>query len=154
MKKTMTALAIALTLGVIGSQIANAGPGRGWRGGWGPGRCNAPYCNTEGSEKWQAFRKDTADLRRQLSEKRAEYFDLMNGENIDKHAAQSLWSEMFDLKSQIREKAKAAGIDPQEVFGRGRGWRGYACNGPRRGGYFCGGPDGVPFYGPGSCRNR
>lgn len=144
----MAALAIALTLGVVGNQIANAGPGHGWRGGWGPCGCNGPSYSTETNEKWQAFRKDTADLRRQLSEKRAEYFDLMNGENIDKQAAQSLWSEMFDLKIQIREKAKAAGIDPKEIFGRGRGWA------QRRGGYFCDGPDGAPFSGSGSCWNR
>ena len=154
MKKTLTALAIALTVVVIGYQIADAGPGRGWRG------CNGPYgaYNSAPSQEWQTFQDDTADLRKQLHEKRAEYVAVMNGDNVDKDAAQALWSEMFDLKSQIREKAVAAGINPEDGFGPGRGrgpGRGeYTCNGPRGGGYFCDGPNGAPGHGPGSCWNR
>ena len=158
MKKTMTALAIALTIGVLGYQIADAGPGR-WGGGGGPSYCNGPYDDTDASssQEWQTFRKDTADLRKQLIEKRRQYFSLMNGENVDKNAAQALWSDMFDLRKQIRDKAEAAGIDPEEGFGRGPGRGGFAWNGPR-GGHFCGGPYGVgmmgPGYGPGSCWSR
>ena len=109
MKKTMTALAIALTVGVLGYQIADAGPGH-WGGGGGPGGCNGPYgaSNAAPSQEWQTFRDDTADLRKQLREKRTEYHTLMNGENVDKDAAQALWSEMFDLQKQIRDKSEEA----------------------------------------------
>jgi len=165
MKKTMIALATVLTVGVLGYHVANAGPGR-WGGDWGPGPgyCNGAYDDDSASaprQQWQTFRKDTADLRKQLTEKRHEYFTLVNGDKVDKNAAQALWSDMFDLRQQIRTKAEAAGIDPAEQFGRhrGRGWgqRGYGCNGPRGGGYFCDGPCGGgmgPGYGPGSCWNR
>ena len=156
MKKTMTVLAIALTVGVLGYQIADAGPGR-WGGGFGPGYCNGYGTDASAtSQEWQTFQDETADLRKQLFEKRNEYFSMMNGENVDKDAAQALWSDIFDLQKQIREKAEAAGIDPQEGFGPRGGRRGYAWNGPR-GGYFCNGPYSggpAPGYGPGSCWNR
>ncbi|MEJ2690236.1 MAG: hypothetical protein P8130_09860 [Deltaproteobacteria bacterium] len=144
MKKALSILAIALTFGVFSYQIANAGPGRGW----GPCNCNGPYANTENSEKWQAFKNDTADLRRQLREKRRAYFSLMNGEKIDKKTAETLWSDMFDLRAQIKVKATAAGLQwPARGFGRHR-WGGHGCNGRRGIGYSADGPDGAPGANP------
>ena len=150
MKKALSILAIALAIGLTGFQLANAGPGRGW----GPGNCNGPCASTETSEKWQAFKDDnTAELRQQLREKRHDYFDLMNSDNVDKDAAQKLWSDMFDLKAQIKEKAATAGVElPARGFGR-HGWRDHRCNGPRGIGYSADGPDDMPCPGPGNCPN-
>jgi Spy/CpxP family protein refolding chaperone len=144
MKKALSILAIALTLGVFSYQAANAGPGRGW----GPCNCNGPHANTEKSENWQAFKKDTTDLRQQLREKRRAYFSLMNGEKVDKKKAETLWSDMFDLRAQIKAKAMAAGLQwPARSFGRHR-WDGHGCNGPRGIGYSTDVPDGAPGAGP------
>lgn len=157
MKKTLSILAIALTVGLIGYQLANAGPGRGRHGGWGPDGCNGPNANAENCKQWQAFKEDTADLRKQLREKRHEYFTLMKSDKVDKDVAQALWSDMFDLKAQMREKAADDGVDLAQVFDRNRRG-GHGCNGPRGVGYFTDGPSGVgpddaPCPNPADCPN-
>lgn len=156
MKKTLFILAITLTFGLVAFQTANAGPGRGW----GPGNCNGPYANAANSKQWQQFKKDTAELRQQLREKRRAYFDLMHGEQVDKKAAEALWSDMFDLRAQIKAKAAADGLQmPTKGFGRGRFGRhhrrgGCDCQGPRGVGYSADGPmvspDEAPAPGPAS----
>ncbi len=147
MKKALSILAIALTFGAINYQVAIAGPG--WGGGRGPGNCNGPYATTENSEKWQAFKEDTADLRQQLRENRRAYFTLMNSDKVDKNAAETLWSDMFDLRAQIKAKATAAGLQlPPRGFGRHNRGR-HGCNGPRRIGYSADNPDSGPAVSPG-----
>lgn len=145
MKKALSILAIALTFGALSYQIAKAGPGRGW----GPG--NGPAVTAANSEKWQAFKADTADLRKQLGEKRRAYFNLMKGDKVDKTAAEALWSDMFDLRAQIKAKAAADGLQlPARGFRR-HGWGrrgGCGCNGPRGGGYSAAGPDDATNPGP------
>lgn len=145
MKKALSILAIVLTLGALGYQVANAGPGRDW----GPGNSNGPAFNTATGEKWQAFKNDTADLRKQLREKRRAYFKLMQGDKVDKKAAEALWSDMFDLRTQIRAKAAAAGLQlPMRGFGRHRHHRDRRCDcgcrGPRGNGYSPAGQNGAP----------
>jgi Spy/CpxP family protein refolding chaperone len=135
--KKATVFIMAITFGIIAfHQLATAGPGQrgGYGGGWGcggPGGYDGPGCeyNRQGLDKesqqaWEMFYNDTAELREQLYAKRAEYHNVLNQENVDKDLAAQLWSEIFDLQTQIREKAITAGVKP----GYGRG--GYPCFGP------------------------
>ena len=125
MKKTITTLALSLTLGLAISQISEAGWGKGL--GNGPGSCGSPSCaqsTTADNEAFQEFLAETETLRTDLFEKRSEYFEIMRSGDVDKDEAQVVWSEMFDLKKQIQEKATALGIEP------GAGGRGGCGGGP------------------------
>lgn len=122
MKKVLTAIALAAVIGIF-SQSAEAFWGNGPRNG-GPGRCgNCDQSTPIDPEARQTFFDETQDLRTQLRENRTAYFTLLNSENPDKEAAQSLWSEMFDLQQQIQEKAAEAGFNPDtdRIAGNGRG---------------------------------
>ena len=132
--KKVTVFALIITFGIIAvHQLATAGPGwggRGWGcggsgGSGGPGygyNRQAPDKGT--NQAWEKFYNDTAELREQLYAKRAEYYNALNQENVDKEKAATLWDEIFDLQTTIREKAVTAGIKP----GYGRG--GAPCYGP------------------------
>jgi Spy/CpxP family protein refolding chaperone len=132
--KKATVFVMVITFGLIAvQQLATAGPG--WRGGYGGGwGCGGPGGSGYGynrqapdqgtNQAWEKFYNDTAELREQLYAKRAEYYDVMNQESVDKDMAAMLWGEIFNLQTQIREQAAAAGVKP----GYGRG--GYPCYGP------------------------
>jgi hypothetical protein len=129
-------LVTALTLITYTYNAEAGGCGRGCGGGG----CNSGFSQQAPTpEELQAqenFFNDTAALREQLFEKRAEYFDVLSQDNPDKDLAAQIWSEMFDLQTQLREKAAEAGIETG--FGPGPG--------PRGCGQGCGGPqgDGAP----------
>ena len=119
--KKATVFVMVITFGLIAvQQLATAGPGWGG-GGWGCGgpgygyNRQAPDQGT--NQAWEKFYNDTAELREQLYAKRAEYYDVLNQENVDKDKAATLWGEIFDLQTQIREQAEIAGVKPG--YGRG-----------------------------------
>ena len=113
MKKVLATLAVVLTLSFVTIQVASAAPG--WGNGWG---CNGPGYGRFGSseeakkayEAREQFYADTAEIRKELYEKRSEYFDIVNGENGDKEAAKELWSKIFDLQKEIRSLAEEKGV--------------------------------------------
>ncbi|MBU0479808.1 MAG: periplasmic heavy metal sensor [Proteobacteria bacterium] len=160
MKKVLVVALLVTLAGFTGLQTASAGwgwwggEGRGNGPGNGPGSCGGP-CAEEVSEEDQKARQEffdaTKDLRQQLFDKRSEYADVVNQENPDKEKAAAIWSEMYDLKAQLKEKADGAGFGPgtgkgfgrragcdgsgdcysqNDQSGRGRG-NGRGCNGPR-----------------------
>lgn len=156
MKKVLAVAILASLIGFATLQTASAGwgwgGGRGNGSGNGPGSCGGP-CVEGVSDEDQKVRQDffdeTKDLRKQLFDKRGEYSDVINQENPDKEKAAAIWSEMYDLKKQLRDKAEAAGVGPGKGWGRGdcdgsadcsaqsgregrrgRG-NGQGCNGPR-----------------------
>ena len=153
MKKVLAITLLAAIIGFAGLQTADAGWGWGGRGngpGAGPGSCGScdQGLNEEDQKAQQEFFDATKDLRQQLFDKRSEYADLMRQENSDKDQAAEIWSEMYDLKAQLKEKADTAGFGPgtgkgfgrgtcdgsgdcsAQGGGRGRG-NGRGCNGPR-----------------------
>ena len=144
MKKMITAIALIVTLGFIAAQGADArwGEGRGYGPG-GCGSCDTQAYSEEKSEAFKNFQEATGELRSQLFEKRREYAETMNGENIDREKAREIWNEMFDLQSELKEQANAAGVDP----GYGRRGR-FAKN--RDGNRFCNGPQ-EDCSGSGNC---
>jgi len=120
--KKFSVVALVLVVGIIGlQQLAKAGPGWGC-GGTGYG-ANRQTPSSETQQNWENFYKDTAPLREQIFAKWSEYNEAMSQEVIDKELAAKLWGEIFDLQTQIREKATAAGLR----LGREGG---YSCYGP------------------------
>lgn len=106
MKKTIMTLALIVAVGITGINMAEAG----WGGCNGPGGWNSDTSFTY--EDMEKFHDDTADLRKQMFEKRNEYYEAMNQETPDKERAQQIWSEMFDLQNAMHAKALANGMMP------------------------------------------
>lgn len=119
MKKTLITLGLVLAVGFLGLNSAKAQ----WGGGYGPGACNGPGNFTgetsSAYEDIEQFHNDTAELRKQIFEKRSEYFEVMSQETPDKVLAGQIWSEMFDLQNEMRTKAAEAGM-PSGFGMRGR----------------------------------
>ena len=141
MKKTIVTLALALAVGFAGINMAEA---RWGGGGYGPGQggCNGPrggQFSEEEQEARQEFFHDTKELRDQLRDKQAAYFDEMNKDDADKDIAGEIWSEIFELQSQIQAKAAEAGIE--RGFGRGRSYANKGGNTSP-----CGGPGSYDCY--------
>jgi len=111
MKKSLSIMAILFTVGSL-AFISNVSAGRGQMG---PGHTPGVSCRQQGTvdpKLHQQFMDESEGLRTALQEKRAAYFEMMRAESPDKATAQQLWSEMFDLQTQIRAKAAALGITP------------------------------------------
>lgn len=58
----------------------------------------------------QKFAADNTELRKKMMTKRAEYEAVMAGSNPDEKKAAALSGELFDLREQMQQKAKEAGI--------------------------------------------
>ncbi len=115
MKKAIVALALIAAVGFAGANAAEARWGGGWMmggaGGNGPGYCNGP--GSSGNQDYEAiknFQNETTELREQIFEKRQEYAEILRQENPDKELAKQIWSELFDLQNEMREKALTAGL--------------------------------------------
>ena len=135
MKPLILTLAAVLAFGTLSYQIADAGPGsgRGYGGcGNGPssgrgytpdyGGCDGgPAFNEQDSAAREKFFADTSEIRKQLFELRQQYAETLNSDPVDKAAAEELWSQIFDLQTEIRKMAEENGITP--------GGPGY-CRGP------------------------
>jgi len=101
------------------------GPGtcatQGYRQGCeGPGACGGPgygrgMMGPRGFQGDEEFLNETADLRKQLHDKRFEYFEKARDPKVDEETLAKLEDEIDGLRDQIREKAPRRGY--------GRGWR-------------------------------
>jgi zinc resistance-associated protein len=142
MNKIIMGLAIIGFIGFFAIQQAYAGRGRNMNSS--PG-CPAWDCGNNQSQNntpqkdIDAFLQATVDLRKHLAMKQAEYQALMNSDNPDPAKAGAITGEMFQLRDQIRTKAKEAGV------GNGYCGAGYGCRGGWGNGF---GPGG----GRGYCR--
>lgn len=112
MKTLIMTLAAALTFGLVFSQFASAGPYLGRGSGYGcggPGYGQSTF-SKEDYEARQKFYEDTQETRKQLYEIQEEYAKVLNSDPVDKDRAEELWSEMFDLRSEIQKLAKDKGV--------------------------------------------
>jgi zinc resistance-associated protein len=91
-------------------------------------------------KKYEAFRAETTELRKEMTVTRAQMRALMSGDNPDEAKAGDLAAQLFDMRTQMQAKADVAGL---QGFGPGFG-RG--CNGPGGGPGYGRGCDG-----PGDC---
>jgi len=124
MKKLLVAVMALLTVSLAGYHLADARP---WGGG---GTMMGPGCGGCYNAGWfadvdddgqideatikarETFLSQTTELRKKLTMKEAEMSALMSRENPDEKKAAQLAGEIFDLRTQIRQKAIDAGLKP------------------------------------------
>ncbi|RMG74064.1 MAG: hypothetical protein D6710_02130 [Nitrospirae bacterium] len=78
------------------------GPGMGY--GMGPGMMGYGY-----SKDYQKFLDETRDLRKQLNEKRFEYFEALRNPDTKPETIEKLQKEIFKLQKKIYEKSPYKG---------------------------------------------
>jgi zinc resistance-associated protein len=142
MKRVLAAMALAATIVFFGIQQADAQHGpMGWGGGPGGANCwkanggqqNAQAMDEETKKAYNAFMDATVDLRKEMFSKREQMRALTFAAEPDQVKIDALAREMFDLRTQIQEKATEAG------WQGGFGGPGCGCGGPGRGmGMGCG----------------
>lgn len=115
MKRALIAIAAVVSIGLLGLQMATAQPGgmmgRGMGPGYGP--CGGPggkALTEEEIKAHDAFLDKTTELRKKLVMKRAEMKAVMHSENPDGKKAAKLSGELFELRNQLRQKAKESGL--------------------------------------------
>ena len=126
MKKYIATAALIGVIGIAGVSMADSP--RGYDGsGYGP--CGGSrYCdnwnNSEvDDEKAAAFFEETKEIRREIVVKRSELDAMMQQDNPDEKKVAKLTGELFDLQSNLDEKAgKTFGDTPRHGFGRGPGY--------------------------------
>ena len=136
MKKVLAALALAATIGFFGIQQADAQRGpMGWGGGpagancWkaNGGQANAQVMDEETKKTYNAFMDATVELRKDMFSKREQMRALTFAADPDEAKIDALADEMFELRTQIQEKAAEVG------WQGGMGGPGNGCGGPGRG---------------------
>ncbi len=117
MKKTVLTATLACLIGLAGLQMANAVPGYGPGTGPGPGpgcsSCPNPggpqqaaQLSEEDRKALESFREETTAVRRELAVKGAELNALLRQDNPDEKKVAALTGELFDLRNQLRAKAR------------------------------------------------
>ncbi|MFW6284708.1 MAG: periplasmic heavy metal sensor [Desulfosalsimonas sp.] len=105
--KTLMMIAALVIVGLVA--------GAAWAGQWGGprGGNNRGYAMNAGPGGFggycamsEAFVQDTLDLRKQMAGKRGEYHALMAGQNPDPGKLSQLKQEMFEIREQLRAKAR------------------------------------------------
>ena len=143
-KKIIIAAAVTTALAFGGLQAATAGPGS-MKGG-GPGFQNP--CSGQGQQFFDeatlkahnTFLSETTELRKNMAQKRAAKRAVMSSTTPDPEKASQLAGELFDLREQLRTKARAAGLPAGMMMRMGRMGDGpmMPCNGQRMGGRYHG----------------
>ncbi len=135
MKKKITAAVIVATLGLASVHTAMAG--------WGQvnNACvNCPQQNTRvildqaTQDKIAKFYTDNQELKKSIVVKSSELRAMMKSENPDPEKVGALSGELFDLKIELQNKAKEAGVDQYISLGNKDGKRGKGGKGGNRGG--------------------
>lgn len=113
MKKKIAAIALTLTLTLATAGIALArGGGYGMGYGYGPMQGQMyQQLDKATQDKLDAFYTDTQELRKKIVMKQAEGQALMQSDNPNSAALSKVSGELFDLRTTMQEKAKAAGLD-------------------------------------------
>jgi len=117
-------LLAALGLGVMAVDSAWAGPwGRG--GCWGAGANLTPEQAGQIFALRQKFSNETAGLRRQMAEKRAELAAIWNSQSPDQNRISAKQKELWALRDQVQAKAVSYRTDAGKIapggFGPGLG---------------------------------
>ncbi len=109
-KRSLIIMTVVTSLCVVGFASA-----KGWGGGQGSCECQGygpGYQNLDADTKAKVdgFMTETKELRKQMAMKRAERTAIMAADNPDPAAAARVAGEMFDLRTEMRDKAKSAGV--------------------------------------------
>lgn len=121
MKKIFAGIAVLLLI-LAGALAFAHGPGRGGGHMMGAddGGCMMMEPGGQGTGPDQAFLNETADLRKELHNKKFEYFEAKRDPDVTEETLSILEKEMSTLRSKIREKAPL-NIN-KEMIGCGRCW--------------------------------
>ena len=111
MKKVIAGIALIAFI-AVGALAYAHGPGRGGGQMMGPG--------TRGYAPDQKFLEETADLRKDLHNKKFEYFEARRNPETSDETVKKLEKEMYELQTKIREKAPARAYGG--YGGHGRCW--------------------------------
>jgi len=120
MKKILAGIAVLLIVSAGALAFAH-GPGR-WGGHMMRPGYGGMFMNMNGQENApdQTFLNETADLRKELHNKKFEYVEAMRDPKTTVETLSELEKELYDIKSRIREKApRTAG---RGMYGYGRCW--------------------------------
>ena len=112
MKISIMTLAAVLTFSFVFNQFASAGSyaGRGYGYGCGGPGYGGTALSKEDLAAREKFYEETQEIRKQLFQAQQEYAEVLNSDPFEKGKAEELWSEMFDLRSEIQELAKESGV--------------------------------------------
>ena len=131
--RTMTRTTLmALTVAIItftGVQAGLASPGEGNGPGYHAKMMGASRMDTKASAARDKFLDQTVDLRRKMVENRARMRALMRSSNPDPDQVAKLAGEIFDLREQLRAKARENGLPGMGPMGM-MGMMGAGCVGP------------------------
>ncbi len=121
MKKILAGIAVLLIISAGALAFAH-GPGR-WGGHMmGPGYGGRMMMDQDGQVPGpdQAFLNETADLRKELHNKKFEYYEAMRDPKTTGETLSILEKEIYDMRSRIHEKAP---LNMNRGFNRyGRCW--------------------------------
>jgi Spy/CpxP family protein refolding chaperone len=144
MKKKMMIMVVVAGLALVGTASAQGGKGGGYgHHGKMQGGMMYQQLDQQTRDKIKQFRDDNQSLRKEMVMKRAEKRALMNSTNPDPVAAAKIAGELFDLRTAMRAKAEAAGID---------NYMGRFGMGGRMGSGSMMGPGSMMGRGPGNCQ--
>ena len=127
MKKIVTAAALISVLTFAGIQSVSAHGGRYFsNNNYGGGYCGNYDADSKGlTEKDQAafekFKDDTSTIRKEIVVKRSELNALMRQDNPDEKKVAKLTGDLYDLATDLDNKAEAAEIDNPSVYEHGPG---------------------------------
>lgn len=102
MKKIIVGMALLVSVGLI---VSHAWAYRGNWGGPMKGHSGGYYSNVNHRAAYQNFLNDTANLRRKLAGKQAEYDTLMAQPNPDSRQTDQLAQEIAEIQNQLQAKA-------------------------------------------------
>ncbi len=126
-RTTLMALAVAL-LTFTGVQAGLASPGEKGGPGYHATMMGCPQVDDKTMAARQKFLDETVDLRKKMVKSRARMRALMSAANPDPAKVSALAGEIFDLREQLRVKARENGLEgmgPMAMMGSGCG-----CGGP------------------------
>ena len=153
MKRLISILAIVLLVGAVAVPLMAHGPTGGKSGHMMYGRGgSSDNLTTEQREQLDALHKkfydETAQLRKDLWDKRSELDNVLNTSVPDTEKAKAIQNEISDIQAKLAEKQVEFQVEAQKInpdaarYGRGygRGMMDYGPRGGSRGG-----------FGPGTC---
>lgn len=114
MKRIVLLSALVLVLGL------SAAPAFARHGAFGGGFGNCPAWSADTPEQ-QKFLDETASLRKQMVQDRAELEAVMNSANPDPKRARELAASIYDTRAAIQAKAQALGIKSAPCAGQNAG---------------------------------
>jgi predicted secreted protein len=128
MKKVLATAAILSVISLVGINTASAHNGRYYNNNT-YGYCgsyNSDY-TTSTKEDFAAiekFRNESSTIRKEIVVKRSELNALLHNDNPNEEKVAKLTGELYDLRSELAEKAEKTGVRSRYAYDHGPGMMG------------------------------